>query len=128
MGGLVGWLSFLVPCGLFARALQNTKMYRPSEEASVQAQERAMQVPRHAMYAFWRSLLTRYDIRSQIPGIRAPALIVAGGNDFTIPMSMTRLMNQRIGGSRLEVIPDCGHLPMIERPAEFNRILTGFLG
>lgn len=124
----VGRMSSLFPYRMFARALQRTKMHRPSEEAGRQALERSRQVPRHAAYAIWQSLLTSYDVRSQLSGIAVPTLIVAGGKDFTIPMAMNRLMNREIEGSRLEVMPDCGHLPMIERPEEFNRILTGFLG
>lgn len=35
--------------------------------------------------------------------------------------------HQRIHGSRLYVIPECGHWPQREKPEEFNRILLDFL-
>lgn len=127
IGSMLGWFSSLFPYGMFARTIQKTKMYKPSREATNQAVERATLVPRYAAYACWRGLLTKYDIRGQISNIKVPALIVAGEKDFTIPMQMTQLMNKAIEGSRLEVIPECGHLPMIEKPEQFNNVLTGFL-
>ena len=128
IGSMFGWLCSLFPYGMFARTVQRTKIYRPSREATNQALGRAMQVPRYAAYKCWRSLFTSYDIKGQISKIRVPTLIVAGEKDLSIPMKMNRLMNKSIEGSKLEVIPNCGHLPMIERPDLFNNILTGFLG
>ena len=127
IGTMLGWLCSLFPYSMFARTVQRTKIYRPSEEATNQALERAMQVPRYAAYKCWRSLFTNYDIRSQISRIKVPTVIVAGEKDWSIPMKMTRFMNKGIKGSKLEVIPNCGHLPMIEKPEEFHKILTGFL-
>jgi 3-oxoadipate enol-lactonase len=127
IGSMLGWFCSLFPYRMFARTIQKTKMYKPSKEASGQAVERAMQVPRYAVYACWRGLLTKYDIRGQISNIKVPTLIVAGEKDFTIPMQMSQLVNKSIEGSRLEVIPECGHLPMIEKPEQFNKIITGFL-
>jgi len=126
-GSMLGWLCSLFPYGMFAWTVQRTKIYRPSKEATNQALERAMQVPRYAAYKCWRSLFTKYDIRSQISRIKVPTLIVAGEKDWSIPMKMSQLMNKGIDGSKLEVIHNCGHLPMIEKTEEFNNILTGFL-
>jgi 3-oxoadipate enol-lactonase len=128
IGSVLGWLCSLFPYGMFARTIQRTKINKPSQEATNQALERAMQVPRYAAYKCWRSLLTNYDIRGQISKIKVPTLIVAGEKDWSIPMKMSRFMNKGIEGSKLEVIPNCGHLPMIEGPEDFNKILTGFLG
>jgi len=128
IGSILGRLCSLFPYGMFARTVQRTKIYRPSKEATNQALERAMQVSRYAAYKCWRSLLANYDIRSQVSRIKVPTLIVAGEKDWSIPIKMSRFLHSSIEGSRLEVISDCGHLPMIEKPEEFNNILTGFLG
>ena len=128
IGSILGWLCSFFPYRVFARTIQWSKIYRPSQEATNQALERAMQVPRHAAYACWRRLFTNYDIRNQISKIEVPTLIVAGEKDWSIPIRTSRFMNKHIVGSRLEVISQCGHLPMIEKPEEFNKILTGFLG
>jgi pimeloyl-ACP methyl ester carboxylesterase len=34
---------------------------------------------------------------------------------------------QNGGRYREEVLPDCGHSPHLERPADFHRLLQGFL-
>jgi len=127
IGSMLGWSCSLFPHRMFSRAIQWSKMYKPSQEDTNQALERAMQVPRHAAYACWRSLFSNYDIRDQISEIEMPTLIVAGEKDWSIPIRTSRFMNKHIVGSRLEVISQCGHLPMIEKPKEFNKILTGFL-
>jgi len=53
---------------------------------------------------------------------------VASEKDRSVPVRMSRFLHREIKGSKLEVIPGCGHLPMIEKPLEFNSALTGFLG
>ena len=56
-----------------------------------------------------------------------PALIVWGAQDTIVPLSAGELYHQSISGSRLEVIPDCGHRPDIEKPDEFISLIQDFL-
>jgi len=56
-----------------------------------------------------------------------PTLIVVGSDDEFTPVSDAELMHRGIPGSRLEVIAGTGHMPNVERPEEFNRILGEFL-
>jgi len=128
VGSIMAGLCSLVPYGVFARTVQRLKLNRPSQVAMNQALERAMQVPRHTAYTCWGGLLTNYDIRRRVSEIGVPTLIVAGEKDKSVPASMSRSLHRAIKGSRLEVIPDCGHVPMVEKPEEFNKTLTGFLG
>jgi pimeloyl-ACP methyl ester carboxylesterase len=57
-----------------------------------------------------------------------PLLIVAGEEDPLIPAEVPRALAAAAPGSRLEVLEGCGHVPSMERPDEFNRIVTSFLG
>ncbi len=68
----------------------------------------------------------RKPLLGELHKIKVLTLIVCGENDdpFVQP---SREMNARIAGSRLEIIPGAGHSPQFETPAEFNRVLTGFL-
>ena len=67
-----------------------------------------------------------YD-RSLLPllsRVNAPTLIVWGAEDRIIPPDAGRRIHEAIAGSRLEIIPQCGHMPHIEKPDEFSRLLA----
>jgi len=62
------------------------------------------------------------------PGrVRAPTLLVWGDEDRLIPMAHGKRLARAIAGARLEVVPASGHMPFIERPAEFLRVVGPFL-
>ena len=69
----------------------------------------------------------REFLDNRIAGISTPTLIVWGEEDVLIPIATGRLMHRLIRNSRLEVIPQCGHLPAFEKPAEFVRRVLEFL-
>jgi pimeloyl-ACP methyl ester carboxylesterase len=62
-----------------------------------------------------------------LPGIKAPVLIVWGRQDRTISVQHAYRAAQRIPGAEIVIYDKCGHLPMYERPADFNRDLGDFL-
>ena len=59
--------------------------------------------------------------------IRAPTLLVWGRHDPLVLLSMGRRLEQAIPGARLSVFEESGHLPMIEEPERFNRVMREFL-
>ena len=56
-----------------------------------------------------------------------PLLVVAGADDNLIPAEVARRLAAASPAGRAEILDGCGHLPGMERPDEFNRILTSFL-
>ncbi len=64
---------------------------------------------------------------SVIGGIQVPTLIVWGQQDQIIPLAAGELTHQLIRGSELIVIPECGHVPALEKPAEFVQHVVRFL-
>jgi pimeloyl-ACP methyl ester carboxylesterase len=64
---------------------------------------------------------------AELGAIRAPALIVWGRQDRLTPVSLGERMAKAIVSSRLVVLEECGHLPQIERAAEFNEVVDAFL-
>ncbi|HSE79267.1 MAG TPA: alpha/beta fold hydrolase [Alphaproteobacteria bacterium] len=70
---------------------------------------------------------THYDRTADLPNIKAPTLLVFGGDDRLTPPAIGERMAKEIPDSRLVVIADAGHLPNIERPAEFNAVVLDFL-
>jgi pimeloyl-ACP methyl ester carboxylesterase len=59
--------------------------------------------------------------------ISCPTLIVWGEDDALLPSRHAREYARRIVGSRLFLIPRAGHLPMLERPRQFNEAVLDFL-
>ncbi len=69
----------------------------------------------------------RERLDESIGKLTVPTLIVWGEQDALIPLALGRQLQQLIPGARLEVIPECGHLPALEKPAEFTRCVVSFL-
>jgi 3-oxoadipate enol-lactonase len=74
-----------------------------------------------------RGMARRRDQTQFLSRIVAPALILVGREDAITPVADAELMHREIGGSRLEVIEDAGHVSNIEQPEAFNHSLTQFL-
>jgi 3-oxoadipate enol-lactonase len=68
----------------------------------------------------------RSDSIATLKTINVATMIVTGADD-SIPLNESELMRQHISGSRLEVIPRCGHYAAMEQPEKFARLLRGFL-
>ena len=63
----------------------------------------------------------------QLTEIECPTLIIWGERDALLSLRQAREWARRIRGSELHVIPDAGHLPMLERPEPVNELIEGFL-
>ena len=65
---------------------------------------------------------------NRLASIKQPTLIVWGREDGLTPLAMGERFKKEIAGSELFVIDKCGHVPQIEKSAEFNAALMKFLG
>ena len=63
-----------------------------------------------------RALLARPDRTSLLPTIRSPTLVLCGAEDSWAPAAIHQSMSQAIPGSRLTIVPDCGHMAPMEQP------------
>ncbi len=59
--------------------------------------------------------------------VRAPTLVVQGAEDRMTPVRAARKLVEVISDARLEVVPDAGHMVMVEAPDRVRRLLEGFL-
>lgn len=73
-------------------------------------------------------ILERPDSRPGLGDIRCPALVLCGDADERTPPAMAEEMAQGIEDSELVILPRCGHLPQLERPAATTRALRAWLG
>ncbi len=69
----------------------------------------------------------RFDLMSQVDEIAVPTLCIVGALDAMTPPKYSRYLHSRIPGSRLAVIEGAGHMLPLERPQEYNRLLSEFV-
>ena len=62
-----------------------------------------------------------------LPKVTAPTLLICGDGDRIMPVSAARALAARLPGARLETMSQCGHLPMIEQPDAYLRLVRDFL-
>ncbi len=78
-----------------------------------------------------RALLARPDASQVLEQIRCPALLITGREDgWSGPaqhQAMFHKLAARIAGSKLVVVPDCGHMSTMERPVEVSAALRDWL-
>jgi pimeloyl-ACP methyl ester carboxylesterase len=73
------------------------------------------------------SACDQFDVRGQVGDINRPCLILCGSEDKLTPPSLSRKLHESIRGSRMEVIPDAGHMVMIEKHQVFNDRVLDFV-
>jgi pimeloyl-ACP methyl ester carboxylesterase len=67
------------------------------------------------------------DLRAALRRIVAPTLVVTGERDRTIAPRWGRWVAGEVADGRFALLPDAGHVPHQERPAEVAELLHGFL-
>jgi pimeloyl-ACP methyl ester carboxylesterase len=76
----------------------------------------------------WNPYLHDPKLEERLRRVTAPTLVLWGRQDGLVPLVYGERWRDRIAGARLEVIDGCGHLPPLERPAEFADAVGRFLG
>ena len=59
--------------------------------------------------------------------IKRPTLIIWGRQDGLVLLADGERFNREIAGSKMIVIDECGHVPNVEKPGEFNAAVLKFL-
>ncbi len=59
--------------------------------------------------------------------IAAPTLVIAGDQDLPHCLANADLITSKVPRARKVIIKDAAHLPSLERPEEFNRVVLDFL-
>jgi 3-oxoadipate enol-lactonase len=81
-----------------------------------------MQALSRLMQAFYE-----LNITNQLPKITAPTLIIAGEEDLIKGREYAKIISNNIPNSEFILVPGSGHALCIEKPAELNTLLLGFV-
>jgi pimeloyl-ACP methyl ester carboxylesterase len=73
------------------------------------------------------SACDRFDVMKEVEKIDLPTLILCGEDDALTPVLYSQFLHSRIKGSKLEVLPNAGHMVMMESPQAFNEKINGFI-
>ncbi len=64
---------------------------------------------------------------TRVEDIRVPTLVIVGDHDLPDMHAIATILEERVEGAERVVLLGAAHLPSMERPEEFNRIVLEFL-
>ncbi len=70
--------------------------------------------------------LKSVEYTQRLSTIKVPTLIVVGQHDECDP-SLSQVMQQKISGSKLAIMPNAGHMTFVDQQDLFNKTVDGFL-
>ncbi len=73
------------------------------------------------------AIIGRRDNRKFLGQIDCPTVVIVGAQDVVTPAKVAQEMANGIAGARLEIVPECGHLPTLEKPDIITGIVRNFL-
>jgi pimeloyl-ACP methyl ester carboxylesterase len=133
----VGWaLGAVTGASVLRMALGSGRdhcFYDPTAPGAAERRRLLLERLRHEDYPHFARAVRRSLVgaigaaRQPLENLVQPTLLVWGRQDRLVGLSRSRQLLREVPHARLEVIDRCGHLPMLERPEEFNRIVGEFL-
>jgi 3-oxoadipate enol-lactonase len=69
----------------------------------------------------------QFDVMARLNEIKAKVLVVVGDEDTNTPVKYGEYLQHNISGAELAIITEAGHLTLLEKPEEVNRIIRDFL-
>ncbi|MFN2388069.1 MAG: alpha/beta fold hydrolase [Actinomycetota bacterium] len=112
-------------------ALSNALLSEPTRTKKPDVVDRVKQLMDNPVGGFigaLEAMKARPDSTDELTAIDVPTLVLVGENDAVTPPEAARKIHEHVGGSRLVVIPEAGHLSSLEAPEAFNGALAEFLG
>jgi len=69
----------------------------------------------------------RFDVMNRLGMIQQPTLVVCGTGDQMTPLRYAQFLSNTIPNAQLSIIPDAGHMVMLEQPRLVAESLLSFL-
>jgi pimeloyl-ACP methyl ester carboxylesterase len=104
-----------------------TPAHAANKDLQVIVDEMAEEVGVHNQKTQLKAIISRPDSRRTLQGIACPTLVLCGRSDGVVPVSDHEEMAALIGGSKLKIIEDCGHLSTLEQPDKVSKALLEWL-
>ncbi len=91
------------------------------------AQAGAVQNAQSNLRIWHRQLKDRYLLEDRIGELRTRSLLLWGQGDRIFDVSAVDTVRSRLKNGQVNVMPEVGHLPMMEAPKETSRLYAAFL-
>lgn len=63
-------------------------------------------------------------VDGRLPGLNVPTTLIWGEHDGVVPLAYARVLQEKIAGSRLEIVRGAAHIPHLQQPVRFLQCLT----
>jgi pimeloyl-ACP methyl ester carboxylesterase len=111
------------------RAIFDKPLFYQPDVSPYGSEDREMALAHGNEIPAYRGLkaLTSVDLSGALPKIKAPTLAIFGEFDNCVPVSDGKLIQRDVPGSKLVLIKECGHTPMLEQPGQYLDTVREFL-
>lgn len=103
------------------------KTYQARPELVEQVKKIMLQTAEPGILGDLAGMKVRPDSTEVLPQITVPVLILHGADDQVFSQQEALAMHAAISNSKLEILPDAGHLLNLEQPEKFNRAVRRFI-
>lgn len=69
----------------------------------------------------------QFDVMEQIAQITLPTLVLCGADDVLTPPKYSHYLASKIRGAALQIIPQAGHMVMVEQPQQVAAAMQDFI-
>jgi len=68
-----------------------------------------------------------FNVTDQLSQVSAPAFILCGALDKMVPLKISEFLRDHIPGAQMDIMPNAGHMFLLEQPNQTADKLSGFL-
>jgi pimeloyl-ACP methyl ester carboxylesterase len=114
----------------YDNVMELMKKYAFSEKTPIEIKNKTVEIMKRVkpevFYGDFEAC-DKFDVMESLNKINLPTLIICGKDDLLTPVKYSEYLRANIPNSTLKVLDDAGHMVMLEKPEEFNKILEDFV-
>ena len=76
----------------------------------------------------WKPYMYSQTLPHLLGAVRAPALVVWGGDDKVVPQSAGKRYVEALPDAKMEIVKNCGHCVDMEQPETLAKLIVDFIG